>query len=217
MHQDLIILSHSLSNFVVGMEGNTSKKTKDGFSIKASGEKLKMVDENSFVDYDFDGNQISNFKKKGSIEVGFHQFILKNFDVKFIAHTHPTQTLKILCSNKADDFSKKRIFPDQVVFNGEKSCLVPYANPGSELTVAVINSINEFIDEEKFFPKLILLKNHGIISCGKSIEECLIITEICEKSAEIFLSPFEVDFFTETQIQSIINDDNEIYRQKLIL
>jgi ribulose-5-phosphate 4-epimerase/fuculose-1-phosphate aldolase len=199
------------------MEGNTSEKKDNGFSIKASGEKLKTVNENSFIDYDFEGNQLNNFTKKGSIEVGFHKYILKNFDVKFIAHTHPAQTLKILCSKKSYDFSKMRLFPDQVVFNGAKSCLVPYARPGSELTNAVINSIEKFEKKENFFPKLILLKNHGIISCGKSIEECLVITEICEKAAEIFLSPFSLNFLSKTQIQSILDDDNEIYRQKLII
>jgi len=61
---------------------------------------------------------------------------------------------------------------------------------------------------------LILLENHGIITCGNSVEECLVITEICEKSAEIFLSPFGINFFTEDEIQHLINDKNEIYRIK---
>ena len=38
-----------------------------------------------------------------------------------------------------------------------------------------------------FFPKLILLKNHGIITTGASVRECTVSTLMCEKSAEIFI------------------------------
>jgi L-fuculose-phosphate aldolase len=69
------------------------------------------------------------------------------------------------------------------------------------------------------FPKLILLKNHGIIACGKTIDECTIISEICEKSAEIFIGAINtnnINFLTDESINDLIVDKNEKYRQELL-
>jgi ribulose-5-phosphate 4-epimerase/fuculose-1-phosphate aldolase len=212
INEDLIKLSNSLSKYVVGMEGNVSKKTNFGLTIKASGAKLNEIKPNDFVDYDLMGNQLNNFNKKGSIEIGLHLYLLKNFNISYISHTHPVNTVKILCSDKAEEFSSKRFFPDQVVFNGTESCLVPYGRPGNELTDILKISLGEFINKNNYFPKLILLKNHGIITCGKTIDECLISGDICEKSAEIFTNPFKINYFTDSEINDILNDKNEQYR-----
>ena len=117
------------------------------------------------------------------------------------------------------DFSVYRLFPDQVIFNDKKSCVIPYANPGEELFNHIEDMVNKFIESEKFFPKLILLKNHGIITCGKTIEECVVATEICEKSAEIFLSGVDkmnMTYLSNLDINKLINDENEKYRKSLI-
>jgi len=214
MNKDLIKLSNSISKYVVGMEGNVSRKNVNGLTIKVSGCRLSNISSEDFVDYDFNEKQLNNFTKKGSMELSFHSYLLQNFDINYVCHTHPVNTLKILSSNKSSDFANKRFFPDQVIFNGEKSCLVPYDKPGEPLTKKITIHLEKFIKENNYFPKLILLENHGIIVCGKTIDECIIVSEICEKSAEIFLSPFEMNFFTYDEIQSLTNDKNEIYRLK---
>jgi L-fuculose-phosphate aldolase len=216
MYDDLLSLSISLSNFVVGMEGNISKKTNDGIIIKASGSNLRSLKENDLVSFDFNGNQIDNFNKKGSMELSFHLYLLNEYNIKYVSHTHPTNTLKILVSNKIYKFANKRLFPDQVIFNGKKSCVVPYSSPGKPLTESIKINVKKFIDEEKYFPSLILLKNHGIIVCGNSIEECIYGTEICEKSAEIFLNNFKCDYLSENEINELINDEQEKYRKSLL-
>jgi ribulose-5-phosphate 4-epimerase/fuculose-1-phosphate aldolase len=218
-YDDLKFLSKSISKFVVAAEGNISKKEKDVFFIKSSGSFLETLDDSDIVCYDFFGNQKNNFTKKGSMELEFHKFLLKQKDINYVCHTHPINTLKILCSDFAEEFSNKRLFPDQVVFNDRKSCLIPYETPGKNLFNLLENSVNDFIKLNNFFPKLILLKNHGIIACGKSIKECITITEICEKSAEIFLGCLNlnsINFLTDDEVKKIINDSNEKYRKSLI-
>lgn len=217
---ELIELSKSVSKYCVGMEGNISGKfNSEQFLIKASGHKMSNLDSNGLIIFDFNGNQINNFNKKGSMELGFHTFLLGFEDINYVSHTHPTNTLKILSSNLSEEFANKRIFPDQVIFNGKKSCLVPYSTPGDELTKSVKIYVDFFIKNESSFPKLILLKNHGIISCGKSIDECITINEICEKSAEIFLGAKSLgglNFLDESEINKLINDKKEIYRKSLL-
>jgi ribulose-5-phosphate 4-epimerase/fuculose-1-phosphate aldolase len=217
--KDLLNLSHSVSKYCVGMEGNVSMKTNTGLIIKASGTRLSTLDENDLVEYDFEEKQIDNLGKKGSMELGFHIFLLQQEDINFIAHTHPINTLKILCTEDINNFANNRLFPDQVVFNGKKSCIVPYAKPGNELTETIKTKVNFFIKTNNEFPKLILLKNHGIIACGKTVEECIIISEICEKAAEIFIGSKligDMNFLSTFQINSLIFDEKEKYRKSLL-
>jgi len=216
---ELVNLSKQISKYCVGMEGNISAKTDNGLLIKASGTNLSNLSTDDLVSFDLDGNQLSNFDKKGSMELGFHTFLLGFKDINYISHTHPANTIKILCTKYSSIFSEKRIFPDQVIFNGLKSCLIPYAKPGDELTQIIKKYVTDFIENYDFFPKLILLENHGIIACGKTIEECIIITEICEKSADIFLGSIllgDIRFLSDDETNDLINDKKEKYRQNLL-
>lgn len=211
-------LSNGLKNYVVGFEGNVSSKVGNTFLIKSSGSKLNGISDENFVLFDFDGNQLNNFDKRGSMEMEFHKFLLSFEKINYIAHTHPINCLKILCSNMSEDFANYRIFPDQVVFNHKKSCLVPYSHPGIDLAKSIETSVMKFIKKNNFFPKLILLENHGIIACGETVDECIMITEICEKSAEIFFSIYNKSpkFLTQESINNLIDDKNEHYRKTLL-
>jgi len=219
MKEHIINLAHSVSKFCVGMEGNVSMKTYSGLIIKASGSRLDNLSENELVSFDFNGKQISNFDKRGSMELGFHSFLLQEEGINFVAHTHPINSLKILCTDHTEIFANNRLFPDQVVFNSKKSCIVPYTKPGNDLTEAIKTQVNIFKTINNEFPKLILLKNHGIIACGKTIEECIIITEICEKAAEIYIGSNSLgrnNYLSLFQINDIIFDEKEKYRKLLL-
>ena len=218
MKKNVLILAKNMSKHCIGMEGNVSVKIKHSFFIKASGARLDCLTENDLVEFDFNGNQLDNFCKKGSIELDFHLFLLKNENINFVSHTHPINTLKILCSEFANEFSESRLFPEQVVFNGKKSCLVSYAEPGEDLKNNITEEVGLYIKENKEFPKLILLKNHGIIVCGKTIDECIMITDICEKAAEIFVgakSLGNINYLTNEEIESLMQNKKENYRKKL--
>lgn len=215
INDDLIFLGRSVSRFVVAMEGNVSKKLKNGFSIKASGTKLSTFSETDIITFNSEDKQVDNFNKRASMEKEFHKYLLSHEDINYVAHTHPVNTLKILCTKLSKEFSDNRIFPDQVIFNEKKSCLIPYVKPGDDLSKLIKKEVLKFIEKENFFPKLILLKNHGIISCGSTIDECIAITEICEKSAEIFLSSYKlgINYLSNEEISDLINDEKEKYRK----
>ena len=213
--EDLIYLSNKISKFVVGFEGNVSKKNKGVITIKGSGKKLDGITSIDFVNYDFNLNQLNNFNIKGSMELDFHSYLLSFEDIHYVCHTHPTNLLKILCTDKINDFAEKRFFPDQVIFNGDKSLVIPYISPGIKLQKSIEESLNLWMLDNKSLPKIILLKNHGLITFGKTVEECIIKTEICDKSAEIFigsLSIGDLNPLTKQEITELINDDKEKYR-----
>lgn len=214
---NLKILAKESSKFCVGMEGNVSGKISDtNFIIKASGSILSDLNDADLIEFDFNGDKISKTNKKPSMELGFHSYLLKFNDINFISHTHPVNTLKVLCGYGAFEFSVNRLFPDQVVFNGPKSCFVPYRMPGDKLADIIKQSVEKFIKEEGYLPSLILLENHGIITLGSTIEECITSTQICEKSAEIFAGLENPKFLTLEEINEIQNDNKEKYRKFLL-
>ena len=153
------------------------------------------------------------------MEVSFHAWILKTFpQINFVAHTHPTHTNKILCSERIFSFAKRRLFPDQIVRNGARSCVVPYATPGKPLRKAIEESIIEFMGGEGYFPKLILLQNHGIIVAATSAKDCVSSTLMCEKSAEIYSGARamgSINYLTKEQIAEVDKSPDEKYRREI--
>jgi ribulose-5-phosphate 4-epimerase/fuculose-1-phosphate aldolase len=214
-YDDLIILGNELSSFVVGTEGNISRRTQDGFVIKASGKSLQNMTEDSFVCCDINGFSLSP-DQKPSMEVSFHAWIYNNSTYKVIAHTHPTNVLKILCTNVAlvNQFAYEMLFPDQVVFNGDDVCVVPYATPGKNLTKAMMSVTKE----RHLLPSLYLLRNHGIICCANSCKQAKIMTEICDKAAEVFIGSTLLggrNCLSSKNILDIKQHDDEIYRKNI--
>ena len=216
---DILKLAYALSSHTICGEGNVSGRDGDSFWIKASGTSLDTLKKEDLVACHLNGVPFSA-KDKPSMEVLFHAWIFDNYDeVNFIAHTHPTNTNKILCSGFCHDFASRRLFPDQVVRNGRKSCLVPYATPGRPLRDEIKKQVGYFVEEEGFFPKLILLENHGIITTGSSYKDCVASSLMCEKSAEIFVgarSLGQIQYLTKHEIMALDKDPNEAYRRKII-
>ena len=79
-------------------------------------------------------------------------------------------------------------------------------------------SVLAFIEVEEYFPKLILLQNHGIIVASTSHKECIASTLMCEKSAEIFIGAKllgQIKYLTAEEIAAVDKCPNEAYRRKL--
>ena len=218
----LVFLARNVSKFCIGMEGNVSCRLHhiNGFYIKASGASLSNMSTNDISCCDMTGRQLD--KKKPSIEMEFHKIIYQTCpEINYIAHTHPINTLKILCGDKnlLIDFCSKRLYPEQVIFNGPESGIVHYLKPGKDLAIGIKNDIMYFIDYKKPIPKLILLQNHGIIALGKTVQECVAITETCEKAAEVFLgalSTGKIRYLSEESVTELLEDENEKYRMSLV-
>ena len=216
---NVLEMAKSVSHFTIAGEGNVSVRDGDAMLIKASGSTLETMTDDDLVRCDLDGNALEGEEKKPSMEVSFHAWILKTFpSINCVCHTHPTNTIKVLCSGRTHDFTNKRLFPDQVVRNCIKSCVVPYATPGAPLREEIKKSVEEFMGRNGFFPKLILLKNHGIITASASIQEATVSTLMCEKSAEIYIGAKMlniIQFLTPEEVAAVDTNPSEKYRREL--
>lgn len=219
---EILELAREICDYTICGEGNVSVRVDENtFLIKASGTSLHTLSEEDLTLCNTNGAQIELSHKKPSIETSFHAWIMKTFsNINFIAHTHPPHTTKVLCTQPSIlcDFAEYRWFPDQVVRNGVKSCIVPYAPPGEAILRLVEKHVSKFVDEEGYFPKLILLQNHGIITASSSMKDCAAATLMCEKSAEIFVGAHAlggVHFLTSEQVADVDKCPNENYRRNM--
>lgn len=180
-------------DYVQAGGGNTSVKFTDGFmAIKASGYSLKeMTNKSGFVTvnaelirslYNVENHNnadlskyimdeaIASIKqvngepaKNPSIEVGFHS-ILK----KYVLHLHPVYINILMCSSGGCILCKELLDA-----TGLMHITVPYIKVGHPLTILIQNSIAESVKETGYFPQIILLKNHGIITTADSSQEAI--------------------------------------------
>lgn len=208
---ELTRLADMVHEQTVGAEGNVSQRFHDDrMIIKSSGARLKGLTSSNMTVCNFDNDFIIG--KKPSMEYEFHKLLYELYpDVHFIAHTHPVHTMKILCGpmRYIKKFANNRYFPDQVVYNGATSAIVPYATPGEPLKKEILKAYNSH--KEK--PCVYLLQNHGIITLGDTVESCAIKAEICEKSAQIF-SPKNKPL-TKQEVNVLIKHPDEKYRKGL--
>lgn len=215
----ILELAHALGPYAICGEGNVSVKDDDCIWIKASGTSLDTLEKKDLVACKMSGVPYDALGPKPSIENGFHAWILREFDViKFVAHTHPPKTMQVVCSEQIWSFAEHRLFPDQVVRNGAKSCVVPYAMPGNPLLNEIEKSVLAFVEEEGYFPKLILLQNHGIIVASTSHKDCIASTMMCEKSAEIFIGAKilgQTRFLSEDEVNEVDKSPSEERRRKM--
>lgn len=229
--------------YVIIGEGNTSCRIDDNtFYVKASGQQMATITRDGFVAVKLapilamldDLPETRSDRKKRiiaakadpsheampSIEVGFHAMLLHECGVQFIGHTHPVAVNQLLCSNQAEAFAANRTAPDEAVLCGPESVFVPYVDPGFPLAVVMRDRVRAYMASYDEAPKVILLKNHGLIALGETPQEVLNITAMCVKAAHILRGAYaigEPEFMSREDVMHIYKRPDEIYRRKLFV
>jgi rhamnose utilization protein RhaD (predicted bifunctional aldolase and dehydrogenase) len=243
--QDLLLLSHELGREDRGLamlgEGNTSTRLSDDtFLVKASGTclgtlkeddvvecrlsaLLPLLDKDSLTDQQVDdallASRVDAKAKKPSVEAVFHAWLLSLPGIKFIGHTHATSVNQILCSPRAHDFAVNRMFPDEIVCCSVASVFVPYTDPGLKLAQTIRNETEAFVKKHQRQPRVILMKNHGIITLGATWQSVLAAMLMAEKAAKVFVGAAQMGgpvFFTEENTARIAGRPDEAYRQRAL-
>lgn len=241
---ELIAMSLELgkpeNDYVILGEGNTSAKMDgDFFFVKASGKYLAKSDKDTFVKVrhkdalaimekgELTDEQIKDAlfsvcadpanKMKPSVETTFHAFLLSLPDVNFVGHTHPAAVNSLLCSTRAEEILRGRIFPDEIVYCGIEPIFINYVDPGLQLSLIIRDRARKFVDEQGVVPKVILIQNHGLIACGKTAHEVEAITAMWCKTCRVLLGATQfggVHYFTRENVDRIYTRPDEHYRKQ---
>jgi len=224
-------------------EGNTScRLDADTFLVKASGSSLSNLREDQLVACRFSvllpilkagkisdtemekallESRIDQAAPKPSIEAVFHAYLLSLPGIEVVGHTHPTIINSILCAGDtlSQRFANERRFPDEIVYCGARSVLLPYVDPGAILSKRIAEETDKFITAENRPPRVILLQNHGLIALGSSTGAVWATTQMAEKGARIFLGASGIGQCVSLTAENVARIDtrpDEHYRQRML-
>ena len=223
-------------------EGNVSAVADaETFLVKASGTRMSGLSENQLVAVRsgpllqaVNGEKLMSDEEvedlllavrvdpsalKPSVESLFHAWLLSLTDVRFVGHAHPVAVNQLLCSPGAQQFARKRLFPDQIVYCGAESVLVPYVDPGLVLARRIAAEVEAFRMRAGRLPVTILLENHGIIALGATATEVSAALSMAEKAATVFVGAAANGgpvFMSSEHVRRIADRIDEHYRQRML-
>ena len=206
---DLVHLSRTLGEprrrFAILAEGNTSQwVAEDQLAVKVTGRSLRhasaedfvtvslrrlsdLVDDSEAGDADvaryFDEVETEQGMRP-SVEALLHVVCVADAGATTVAHTHPESVNALLCSDRAEVLAGPPIFPDQVVVIGRRGLLIPYSDPGVVLARVVRARLAEHA-REWGMPRVIYLRNHGLVVLGSSAGQALQLTEMADKVSRV--------------------------------
>jgi rhamnose utilization protein RhaD (predicted bifunctional aldolase and dehydrogenase) len=208
----LIQLSHEIGSpdreLVILAEGNTSALLDDGtFLCTTSGARLATLGEDHILRLrlqplldcvlEQDPRDVPSVMREAgydsgagagapSIETLVHVVCLGLGSGGFVAHTHPTQVLGLLCAPAAQQIlTAGPLFPDEAVVCGRAPLFVDYHPPGIDLGRALAVRMQTYLQAYGEPPRVIFLANHGLVTVGRSAAEALAITEMATKAARV--------------------------------
>jgi L-ribulose-5-phosphate 4-epimerase len=150
-------------------------ETPGQYWIKGSGIGLEEVSEDDLVLIDFDGNVISG-KRKRHNEFPIHSEVYRTHpEIRCVIHTHPLYSTLIASS-------EHRLLP---ITNMSCAFYPPAINKFEESSDLIVTAeqgiaVTKLLGEHK----IVLLRNHGIVVAGNSVEETCIRGVLLEHSAK---------------------------------
>lgn len=162
---------------VSGYDGNISIKLSNcNIAITKSKVNKRMITTNDIIVCDLNGKVIS-VNNRVSKEFDMHKNIyLTRPDVNAIIHTHAAYTTAFAVCGQP--LPENYLIETKVILKGIE--LVPYAPPGSmELAKSVIPFVKD--------ADVLLLENHGVVSCGANLMEAYNNLDMTENVAKTII------------------------------
>jgi L-fuculose-phosphate aldolase len=157
-----------------GTGGNLSIHVKNKLLITPSGESLGFLYKDGLVVIDKKGEKISGYADPSSEKL-MHIFVYKNRrDIRACCHAHPPCATAFSVTGQK---LQSDILPETILILGEIA-ITDYAPPGTD---AVPKALEKFIADHDVF----ILKNHGVLTLGRNMEEAYFRMETVEHLAKI--------------------------------
>jgi len=166
------------NNLTVGSSGNISVRIPNENKVLITPSMIpftKMTSDDLLL-IDLDGNVIEG-ERNPSVETPMHLSIYKKRnEINAIIHAHPIYSSAFAVAHK----TIPPIIDELVVYTGGEIQLAKYALPGTEeLAENVVNALGN--------RKAVLLSNHGILVCGKDLDDAVDVLLKVERTAKIYI------------------------------
>lgn len=163
-------------------EGNLSIRTDDGkILITRSGARLGRLDDTDFLKVDLSGKVLTGSGKLTS-EKGVHQACYRQRpDIGAVIHAHPPNVISLTLAG----IPMTAVPIPEVAYTVGSVPTTDFAVPGTDEGGRVIEEMILTCDA-------VLLKNHGAVTVGKSVEEALGRILTLEKAALIIIRSIQL-------------------------
>lgn len=191
------------SGFVAANDGNVSVKISENkIIVTPTGKSKGFIKQKDLLLIDSKG-KILKGNLKPTTELAMHLFVYqKRKDVKAVVHAHPPYSTAFAVAGIGLD---KYILPEVIVSIG-KIPLAKYATPSTkEVPSSIAGLIGNY--------DAILLKNHGVVTVGKNVEEAYHKLERVEHFAKILYLAMglgKVDELTDEDVRKLMKIKNKV-------
>lgn len=201
-------------NLVTGPGGNISAREGDTVYLSPSGFNLAEIGEDQWFALDLASGEPAAPVPGGlrpTCEATIHlACYLADPAIGAVIHTHPV--LATALASAGMEF--RAPFPDFAVLVGPRAPIIDYLMPGSpQFRDAVM-------EQFKKGEKALLVKNHGAITVGSSLEEALARTLALEECARFIEAAFSVSgmvpFLGTKQVRELRECEFEDYRKMIL-
>lgn len=162
---------------VAGTWGNISARIADGrIAVTPSGRNYLTLTSEDIVQVDLvSGRTLSGGTP--SSELAMHLAVYRHRpDVTAIVHTHSVFASACATARRAIP----PIIEDLIQIAGGRIEVAEYALPGTEaLATQAVAALGD--------RQAALLANHGVVTCGGSLKEAMLVAQLVEKAAQIFI------------------------------
>ncbi|MCK1995772.1 class II aldolase/adducin family protein [Psychrobacillus psychrodurans] len=206
--EELNKYAHKLvdQGLVVGAGGNLSMRDGGYMYISPSGFDLKEIEPHQWVKVDITTGEIEGNLRPSS-EVLMHlECFRKNEEIQAVLHAHPTYSVGVSSAGK-DIPPLFPDFPAMVKSVGYIDYVIPTTNLLAE-------KVAELVDND-----VIIMRNHGVLTLGKTMKEAYFFMQLTEESAKVYTisSIFGGPrVLTEQECEDLRNLSAERYRSKLL-
>jgi L-ribulose-5-phosphate 4-epimerase len=164
--------------YFVGTWGNVSVRVPEGFMVTPSRVEYASIEPTDFVTVSLEGTVVAGHRPPSS-KTEIHRAVLaKKSHTGAIIHSHSPYATAIACLRQSIP-----LFVEDMaqLIGGEVHC-TQYVPAGQHKEIA--DEVGRTIGEEN----AVLLANHGVLCCGRNLEEALLAYRIVEKAALMMLA-----------------------------
>ena len=198
-------------NLVAGAGGNISCRDGDGMWISPSGFSFKDAKPDDYPLVNIASGEITRGTNRPSSEVLMHLWLYRiRPDINAIIHTHPKMTIA-LCSA---GHTLRPMYADYYVYLGRK---VPHLDYVTVTTPELAKAVEAEFKDEKVVG--CVLRNHGVITVGRSIKEGVFRTAAVEEQAFIQWHATVCGtpvFLSDEELTKLDELGSEVYRRALL-
>lgn len=164
--------------YFIGTWGNISARIPEGFIVTPSRVQYATIETSDFVTVSIQGDVLAGHRLPSS-ETEIHRAVLnKKSSVGAIIHSHSPYATAVSCLHQTIP-----VFVEDMaqIIGGEVRC-TRYVPAGQHKKIA--EEVADTIGEED----AVLLANHGVVCCGRNLEEAFVASQIMEKAALMMLA-----------------------------